>query len=245
MDRSWQRTPGARAMLPLPVGQQQCRALPAHGGRPHGQLKGKAPGDHLNRTARAAVYPKALTRALIRDFQRIITRNNFQDIIPAEIDWSCPTCKFGSKTDLPHTRVPGKCKRAPKKKLEEIEPLDGFEDPSTSSADPDGSAAESHPSIPAETPTETITEVSPKVKEDGDMVVDEDHLAETQITINAQLDIPEINVPDPASMRLAIKLEDTGAARQLKRLCIRTAGDVLTKMKSDKQFLLSLTLLQL
>ena len=59
---------------------------------------------------------------------------------------------------------------------------------------------------------------------------------ELNVTINAQLDIPEINVPDPSSERLAIRLGGSGAVRHLKRLCLRTVGDVLTEIQSDKQY---------
>jgi len=69
----------------------------------HAQLQGNVPGTGIARTAAAAVYPKALCSALLK---QIATS------MPEMIHWSCARCRFGNACVEDHTLEPGKCKHA-------------------------------------------------------------------------------------------------------------------------------------
>ena len=87
---------------------------------PHGQLVGHFDG--VQRTARAAIYPKLLCDAIGKDIVKIIGQdkaNYYDEFLTETADgddltnyWTCPRCKHGTKTTEPHTRIHGQCKLA-------------------------------------------------------------------------------------------------------------------------------------
>lgn len=78
----------------------------------------------------AAVYPTKLCSAIIADVTHALRAKNHTLAQHSQAFWTCPKCKHGGHTELPHARVPGQCRRP-------------------SAIDPDAPAADVAPKAPA------------------------------------------------------------------------------------------------
>ncbi|CAE8712610.1 unnamed protein product [Polarella glacialis] len=85
-----------------------------HDARPHAQLRGRAPGAPGDRTSMSAVYPRALCKALVHDFQYFL---QFINAYTGMIGYTCPKCAEGRHSLEEHTLMPGECRHGPKLKL--------------------------------------------------------------------------------------------------------------------------------
>ena len=91
-----------------------------HNGRPHAHLRGQAP-DGLNRTAKAAVYPRTMCQRIRLDVVAFLHKRKLLAIHkwPQALSWfvsqhfyDCIRCQLGRACprDIEHTLVPGKCR---------------------------------------------------------------------------------------------------------------------------------------
>ncbi|CAE8728215.1 unnamed protein product, partial [Polarella glacialis] len=85
-----------------------------HDARPHAQLRGRAPGAPGDRASMAAVYPHALCKALVHDFQHFL---QFINDYTGMVGYTCPKCAEGRHSLEEHTLMPGECRHGPKLKL--------------------------------------------------------------------------------------------------------------------------------
>ena len=91
-----------------------------HNGRQHAHLRGQAP-DGLNRTAKAAVYPRTMCQRIRLDVVAFLHKRKLLSINkwPQALNWfvsqhfyDCIRCQLGRACprDIEHTLVPGKCR---------------------------------------------------------------------------------------------------------------------------------------
>eukprot|EP00435_Cladocopium_sp_Y103_P076100 s59_g76.t1 len=112
-----QKATGLGANFKLPKTALRCSG---HKGTPHAHLQGQG-GDGLNRTAKAAVYPRTLCHRLRQDIVNFLYKRKLLHIrawpqalnsYVAEHFYECVRCQLGRycPDDIAHTMIPGKCR---------------------------------------------------------------------------------------------------------------------------------------
>ena len=99
--------------------RRTCKRCSGHKGRPHSHLQGKIGG--INRTAKAAVYPKAMCQELTKDIISYLGENKLLKSSPwprsLQHVWhshlyKCMRCQMGraAPSFIEHSLVPGECR---------------------------------------------------------------------------------------------------------------------------------------
>ena len=101
--------------------KKKSKQCGGHKGKPHGQLQGKVQG--VNRTARAAVYPRTMCQSMCKDIIGYLNDTHQLHLLawPRSLQhvwhshfYKCQRCQLGRQAPpgVEHSLLPGECRHA-------------------------------------------------------------------------------------------------------------------------------------
>ena len=168
---------------------------------PHGELQGQVNG--ISRTALAAVYPRKLCDDLIKDFISLLNDKYTCGMYAIKEYWSCIRCRDGAASGVPHSRIKGKCKYAPK---DAVPAADTEAVPAPAPASEAAASSEPAVEAPAEEP--------PKAEVETEAKEVEGELKQENVTKGDTVNVKEEKIevaPTAASLKPNFDLKDFAA----------------------------------